>query len=143
MIHGPCGLINSKSPCMKDNRCSKRFPKAFVNETITTEDGYPSYRRRSPEAGGFVAQVKVNGNILEVDNRWIVPYSPVLSRTFETHLNVEYCSSVHSIKYICKYVNKGSDQATFGFKNENDEIMKYQSGRYIRGSLAYIGFSNS
>ncbi|XP_053593876.1 uncharacterized protein LOC128667531 [Microplitis demolitor] len=136
MIHGPCGIINSKSPCMKDNRCSKRFPKAFVNETITGEDGYPSYRRRSTEAGGFVAQVKVNGNNIEVDNRWIVPYSPVLSRTFETHLNVEYCSSVQSIKYICKYVNKGSDQATFGLKNENDEITKYQSGRYISTSEA-------
>ena len=33
-------------------------------------------------------------------------------------------------------MNKGSDQATFGFKNENNEIMKYQSGRYISTSEA-------
>ena len=31
---------------------------------------------------------------------------------------------------------QGSDQATFGLKNENDEITSYQSGRYISTSEA-------
>ncbi|KIH55918.1 hypothetical protein ANCDUO_13912 [Ancylostoma duodenale] len=52
---------------------------------------------------------------------------------FEAHINVEYCNSVKSIKYICKYVNKGSDMAVFRLENENgalDEIMQYLMGRY-------------
>ncbi|XP_044597578.1 uncharacterized protein LOC123274153 [Cotesia glomerata] len=136
MVHGPCGSINYQSVCMKDGRCTKRFPKTYVIETITNEDGYPTYKRRSPEMGGAVAIIKVNGDNIEVDNRWVVPYSPVLLRTFDCHINVEYCGSVKSIKYICKYMNKGSDKATFGLKDENDEITRYQSGRYISTSEA-------
>lgn len=52
-------------------------------------------------------------NYIKVDNRWLVPYNKVLSRTFKAHINVEFCNSVKLIKYICKYINKGSDQAAF------------------------------
>lgn len=52
------------------------------------------------------------------------------------HINVELCNSVKSIEYICKYVNKGSDQATFCLENEQDEISKYEAGRYISSSEA-------
>ncbi|GFU59942.1 ATP-dependent DNA helicase [Trichonephila clavipes] len=100
-------------------------------ETQTGEDGYPQYRRRYPEDGGIVTQIKGNN----VDNRWVVPYNPVLSRTFNAHINVEFCNSVKSIKYICKYVNKGTDQATFSVEDQ-DEVTRYESGRYISSSEA-------
>jgi hypothetical protein len=44
MIHGPCGSLNKMSPCMKDGKCSKRYPRKLIQETQTAEDGYPAYR---------------------------------------------------------------------------------------------------
>ena len=45
MIHGPCGFINPKSPCMVDGKYSKQFLKDFVEKTFAAADGYPYYRR--------------------------------------------------------------------------------------------------
>ncbi|KAI5390770.1 hypothetical protein KIW84_075891 [Lathyrus oleraceus] len=50
MIHGPCGIINRKSPCMKDGHCKKRYPKQFLDETRQGTDSYPEYRRRFDES---------------------------------------------------------------------------------------------
>lgn len=67
----------------------------------------------------------------------MVPYSLVLSKTFRAHINIEMCNSVESIKYICKYINKGSDQATFTLtNNDRDEVSRFQSERYISSSEA-------
>ena len=41
-----------------------------------------------------------------------------------------------SIKYICKYVNKGSVLATIGIQNSYDEVLQFQNGRYISTSEA-------
>ena len=49
MIHGPCGALNEKSPCMAKGRCTKQYPRLLVPNTITSNDGYPQYRRRSTE----------------------------------------------------------------------------------------------
>uniref|UniRef100_A0A8D8QFU6 Helitron helicase-like domain-containing protein n=1 Tax=Cacopsylla melanoneura TaxID=428564 RepID=A0A8D8QFU6_9HEMI len=138
MIHGPCGTLNQNAPCMVDGICSKRYPRTLVAETITGNDGYPLYRRRSIADNGRSTIVKVNRQEIEVDNRWIVPYSPVLSKTFKAHINVESCHSVKSIKYICKYVTKGSDMAMIGIsaENSNDEIIQYQMGRYVSSNEA-------
>src|SRR5438046_1287271 len=46
MMHGPCGPTHPDSPCMKDGKCSKRYPREFCNDTISNEDGYPIYRQR-------------------------------------------------------------------------------------------------
>ncbi len=96
--------------------------------------------RSTEEDGGIKAKIKMRiGHSsrtvdMEIDNRWVVPYCPLLSRIFQVHINVEYCNSVKSIKYICKYVNKGSDQAMFGLKRDGraiDKVQRYLLGRYI------------
>lgn len=57
MIHGPCGAINPQSSCMVDGKCSKRYPRQFTAETVTGNDGYPLYRRRSPDANGGTVEL--------------------------------------------------------------------------------------
>ncbi|GBP58754.1 hypothetical protein EVAR_35533_1 [Eumeta japonica] len=39
MIHGPCGAINPKPPCMFDGKCSKRYPRTLTAETVTGNNG--------------------------------------------------------------------------------------------------------
>ena len=133
MVHGPCGIMNRNSPCMRDGRCTKRYPRALTEQTVTGENGYPLYRRRSSEQGGFTAEI--GPQQITVNNNWVVPYSPLLSKIFNAHINVEMCNSVEAIKYICKYVNKGSDQASFALQDRN-EVTRYQTGRYISTSEA-------
>lgn len=121
---------------MVDDKCSKRYPRDLIAETITGNDGYPLYRRRSVADNGQSVVVKVRGQNVDVDNRWIVTYSPILSKAFKTHINVEHCNSVKSIKYICKYVNEGSDMAVFAVTNTNDEVSQYQMSRYVSSNEA-------
>lgn len=78
MIHGPCGTINLNSTCMNNNQCTKHFPKPFIQETQTDTDGYPLYRRRSPENGGYKFIKTLRNNDIEINNKWVVPYSPLL-----------------------------------------------------------------
>jgi len=69
MLHGPCGPYNQNSPCMVDGKCSKNYPRQFLAETETGEDGYPTYRRRKPDMGGYETTTKIGSNTVTVDNR--------------------------------------------------------------------------
>ena len=44
MIHGPCGHLNPHSVCMKDGKCTKKYPKEFNETTIDSVNGYPLYQ---------------------------------------------------------------------------------------------------
>ncbi|GBN43328.1 hypothetical protein AVEN_249309-1 [Araneus ventricosus] len=147
MVHGLCGAFNCLSQCLKEGNCSKMYPRQFIKETQFATDGYPLYRRRKPEDGGQTATVKMKSDSLAIDNRWIVPYSPLLLKMFDAHINVKCFNSVKSIKYILKYVQKGSDQGVFAAHSSNnciDEISEYHAGRYISSNEAawcIFGFS--
>lgn len=109
----------------------------MISETINGNNGYPLYRRRSTDDNGKSINLRVNNQDITVDNTWVVRYSPILSKAFKAHTNVEYCNAVKSIKYICKYVNKATDMALPGVaENRNDEITQYQMGRYISSNEA-------
>ena len=123
---------------MENGKCSKKFPKKFCSHTMSNDDGYPAYKRRSPEDGGQSYTVLKRGEELTITNEWVVPYCPFLSRVFKCHINVELCHSVKSIKYICKYITKGSDACVFSVDdpNKHDEIKRFQLGRYISSNEA-------
>ncbi|PAA61494.1 hypothetical protein BOX15_Mlig031738g1 [Macrostomum lignano] len=116
MIHGPCGVVNPACPCMVDGQCSKGFPKEFQQATLTSDTGYPLYRRLSPEMGGFTVDKLFKGRSIRMDNRSVVPYNPGLLLLFECHMNFEVCATVKSVKYVIKYLLKGGDMASFKFE---------------------------
>ncbi|KAL4288328.1 hypothetical protein AHAS_Ahas19G0275200 [Arachis hypogaea] len=133
MLHGPCGSVNIFSPCMKEGRCSKFYPKSFVDLTTIDVEGYPIYRRRKT---GCYAE---KGNVA-IDNRYVVPYNPSLLMKYQAHMNVEWCNQSRAIKYLFKYINKGYDRVTAILDNADDsecsnkvidEIKNYLDCRYI------------
>ncbi|XP_062193516.1 uncharacterized protein LOC133896896 [Phragmites australis] len=102
MTHGPCGETHQDSPCMKNNKCSKRYPKPFHAETTIDENGFAIYKRSDNNMYIQKGNVKFN-------NRWIVPYNMHLLKKFQAHINVEWCNKSIFIKYLFKYVTKGPD----------------------------------
>ncbi|POS81964.1 hypothetical protein EPUL_006377, partial [Erysiphe pulchra] len=103
MVHGPCGPNYRNSPCFRDGKCSKGYPKRWCENTILSENSYPEYAR--PNNG-----VTWERNGFTIDTRWV---------------------GVHAIKYMAKYVYKGSDRATLEVQNQYDEIAMTVQGRYI------------
>lgn len=106
MIHGPCGLLNLKSPCMKDGKCSKHYPKSFSDSTVFDKQGYAHYKRN------FLTRRTLQSGI-QIDNGYVVPYNKRLCSRFNAHINVEYYGWNMMIKYLFKYVSKGMEWAKF------------------------------
>lgn len=142
MMHGPCGLANPKSPCMVDGRCRKRFPRPFISETSIGENGFPLYRRRRTSD-----TVSKNGVLL--DNGFVVPHNIDLVVKYDCHINVEKTNRDKCIKYLCKYMHKGTDRSTVSVEGRNtssnndvanrtavDEIKQFMDCRYISASEA-------
>ncbi|KAL3639544.1 hypothetical protein CASFOL_017451 [Castilleja foliolosa] len=138
MIHGPCGLARPTSPCMRDNTCSKSFPKKFECSSRFDKDGYVHYRRRDTPQ-------RATKNGVALDNRYVVPYNEHLCRHFNAHINIEHCGWSMMIKYLFKYVSKGADRVRFCITRSDEAgsvdphttnpvvnvIKNFVDGRYI------------
>ncbi|GBM54780.1 hypothetical protein AVEN_202284-1 [Araneus ventricosus] len=127
MIHGPGGTLNPNSLCMREGVCTKQYPKEFREKIEENINGYQIFQRKCAES--------VRVSRYDLDNRWVVPYNPWLSKKFNASINVEVCASIKSVNYLYKYVYKGHDAASIRFENENtldhDEILYFLDGRYV------------
>ncbi|KAG2868807.1 hypothetical protein PC113_g683 [Phytophthora cactorum] len=120
MIHGPCGAAYPNAVCMNDGKCTKGFPKPLSEVTKGNVVGYPVYRRRRRAAG-----VKYN-----------------------CHINVEVCTAITAVKYLYKYVYKGSEKAVIAVEAvhgegnqtqiEPNEILPFLNARYISPVEAWM-----
>ncbi|CAN0903855.1 hypothetical protein LINGRAHAP2_LOCUS22760 [Linum grandiflorum] len=125
MIHGPCGDSRPSSPCIKNGRCSKFFPKQFSAETTFDRTGYVTYQRRET-----VVTAEKSSTIL--DNRHVVPYNRDLLVKYQAHINVEVCHKWQLIKYLFKYITKGLDRSEVAAHNTGtSEIAQYLDCRSI------------
>lgn len=122
MLHGPCD-----TRCLKDGKCSKKFPKKPNHTTHWADDGYPMYRRR--------CRYSFTRNGYTYNDTHVVPYNPSLSKMFAAHINVEIVTGVAMVKYLYKYVYKGHDKASFELE-QLDEIQNFVESRYVSSSEA-------
>ena len=74
MLHGPCGSENPTLSCMRDGYCKYGYKKDYISATELSEDGFPLYRRRSPEEGGNSCLKWRGGKRVQYTNADVVPY---------------------------------------------------------------------
>lgn len=129
MMHGPCGSLNPKNSCMRDDICKNHYPKEFVEVTSMGKNSYDAYRRRNNND-----KVHVRGAFL--DNSYVVPYCPFLISKYDCHINVEICADIKLVKYLYKYIHKWHDRIAYNVVRHistetEDEIQSYQNGRWV------------
>ena len=140
MLHGPCDL-RCKS---ETGECSKHFPKAKSDTTISIEGDYPVYRRRL-----LNKHQKFNSRneiISEQTDEYVVPYNIYFNLRYNCHINFEIVTTVSVVKYLYKYVYKGPDRASVRTTEVEvdptapvviDEIQSYVDSRYLSCSEAF------
>ncbi|GKF48540.1 hypothetical protein Tco_0141791, partial [Tanacetum coccineum] len=100
MIHGPCGTVNMSA--MQGDKCTMSFPKKFTSKTFFDDKGHVHYQRKDTGVSTIKHQISL-------DNSYVVPYNHDLLLAFDAHINVEYCGWSMLIKYLFKYISKGTD----------------------------------
>ena len=139
MLHGPCGTADPNRSCTKNNKCTKYFPKPYVEETLFDDgiSGYPKYRRRR-DGKKVNKYCRTTRQVVEMTNQHVVPYNRGLLLKYNCHMNVEVCSTVKAVKYIYKYIYKGHDQADVQLQvvtpqadQQRDEVETFIATRYV------------
>jgi len=134
MLHGPCGMFRPTASCMKDGKCTKKYPKPYIEHTSMDQDGYPLYRRHDDN-------ITVIKNGYQFTNRDVVPYNRYLLAKYNCHINVEIATSISAIKYLYKYIYKGHDRASVALEPDAGDVvvnepMEYLDARYVSASEA-------
>ncbi|EFP08202.1 hypothetical protein CRE_31575 [Caenorhabditis remanei] len=110
MTHTPCS-DDRAAYCMLEKKkhwkkCVKGFPKEFTNSTVLRDNQYPMYRRTRAN----VFKKRHRGRIITIGSDNVVSHNTDTLCMFGCHNNIEVISSLKTLKYICKYIHKGSDR---------------------------------
>ena len=77
------------------------------------------YYKHRQQHGSFVLK-----DGIQLYNNYVVPYNRELLLRYHAHINVEICCQSMLIKYLFKYVSKGSDRCRMAMQKENDDEIK-------------------
>ncbi|VDO19285.1 unnamed protein product [Heligmosomoides polygyrus] len=91
MVHRRCGVFDPELLCMKDGKCSKKFPKELREATSVEFDGFPHLRRRRRSV------ISIDG--IKYGDEWIDLYNPYLRLKYNSRINVEICAMITAVKY--------------------------------------------
>ncbi|CEF61556.1 Ovarian tumour, otubain domain and DNA helicase Pif1 like family and Helitron helicase-like domain and P-loop containing nucleoside triphosphate hydrolase domain-containing protein [Strongyloides ratti] len=130
MIHKNCGKLKEKAKCWNNykKKCSKNYPKPFINETtICDENGEVFYKRKSDNEM----------------NKYVVPYNIFLLKYFNAAINVEIVSNIIGSSYIFKnmMINNDSKSKLINLEvllKNKYEISNYQKVRCINTTDALL-----
>ncbi|CAN6685799.1 unnamed protein product [Malus baccata var. baccata] len=118
MIHDPCGIHNSRSPCMKLGSFKRNYPKPFAPTTVQGNDSYPVYRSR-----GNHDPVPLDHNArIMVDNRWVIPYNSWLSSDMIVILMLRFVAALRVLSILAFEVHHEPIQ---------DEIKQFVDARWV------------
>uniref|UniRef100_A0A183GVE6 Helitron_like_N domain-containing protein n=1 Tax=Heligmosomoides polygyrus TaxID=6339 RepID=A0A183GVE6_HELPZ len=130
MVHRRCGVFDPTSPCMKDGRCSKKFPKEMrscglrqLSSSSPTRAMDRLYRRLQLQGRMDCSLQSILSNTDLIRNTNLLKYN--------SNINVGICEMITTVKYFYKY--KGTDKARLKIRNDDaaDEIKQYLNARYV------------
>lgn len=112
--------------------CTKLFPAQLREENgLNKAPCYVCICRKSPRQNRLMKNrtftLKRWRTQLDIDTRWIVPYTPTLTKRISCHINLELCvPRLGRIKHNFKYVCKGKDRV----------IKHFVEARFVSASKA-------
>ncbi|GAA0171900.1 hypothetical protein LIER_25833 [Lithospermum erythrorhizon] len=127
---------------MWGSNCKNKFPRLFLEHTRHGKGSYPIYRKTDNNRTAMV-----RGKVL--DNRWVVPYNPILLAKFNCHFNLEICCDIRVVKYLYKYVHKGLHRVAFRISPDNggsenvNEIANFSNARWVSPPEVYREYMDS
>lgn len=110
MLHGPC---QEGMACYVEGWCKLRYPKPFAEESSLSNESFHTYRR--PNDGRTICKGKTIYH-----KGHVVPYNKYLMLLLECHINIKIPVGTKPIRYLYKYLTKGSDKTCVQFEAEVD-----------------------
>ena len=133
MLHSPCSSYNLDTLCMaakaarESQTYSKQFPKLFNLVIVIYKDSYLEYVYQDNRQKLLV---KVYYQEVKLDNSQVMLYNLWLLYKYNTYINIKICASVQAVKYINKYIYKGTNCAILTVKTQ-DKVKQYLQGYYV------------
>lgn len=110
-----------------ERRCRFKCPfEPRVTTTIFDSGRRPLYRRRCRHS-------HLKKGVL-MNDYWVAAYNGHLLQKYHVHINVEACTESSPVKYLIKYLTKGTVMSIVRAVNEDDGIPQYENTVYI-GSI--------